>query len=306
MVRIDPSKELSEGETLTDNGLALSPAMAAMCAADSARTVVFIRGLHAAIQNDRNRSLGRPTRVLYAGCGPYATLAVPLMALFPPQELTFTVLDIHERSIESAKAVVNALGLEESVTSYEVVDALCYQVRPDQPPDIIVLEIMNACLEKEPQVAITRHLIDQAPQATLVPTLVRVDANLVDPAKEFSHPPQRVPTPDRDRLRVGTVFELSAETVKQWKRESTTRLPVATLRLPNVFEERFSLMFFTTIQVYKEHRLREYDTGLTAGRIAPVDGRITGGDAVSFYYRLGHHPALVCDSVRHPGRTSEE
>ena len=76
-IRTAPQEDISGGETLTSNGLALSPTMAAMCANDFVRTIQFIRGTHAAIADIRERFPDRPARVLYAGCGPYATLAVP-------------------------------------------------------------------------------------------------------------------------------------------------------------------------------------------------------------------------------------
>jgi predicted RNA methylase len=298
-VRIDTPKDISDGETRTKSGLALSPVMAAMCVQDFARTVVFIRGLHAAVQDTRNQSLDRPTRVLYAGCGPYAVLAVPSMAVFSPQDVKFTILDIHPPSVDSARSVVDTLGLDEHVMSYEVIDAMHYQVQPDKTPDITVMEIMNACLEKEPQVAITRHLLDQAPQMILVPESVRVDAYLVDPSKEFTlvDPQSRLTNTDRDRIFLGTVFELSRETVKLWRSENNALLPAASIQIPDRLENRYSPMLFTNIQVYKDHRLKEHDSGLTMPRVFPYNGPIRRGDTLKFYYRLGSHPALICDSV---------
>ena len=72
-------EDISRGETLTSNGIALSPTMAAMCADDFMRTIKFIRGTHASIVDTREKFPGRPARVLYVGCGPYATLAPPAM-----------------------------------------------------------------------------------------------------------------------------------------------------------------------------------------------------------------------------------
>ena len=95
---------ISGGEILTSNGLAISPTMAAMCAEDFVRTIEFIRGTYAAIADLRNQFPDRPVRVLYIGCGPYATLAVPLMAILPSTEVIFTLLDVHPESVASAKS----------------------------------------------------------------------------------------------------------------------------------------------------------------------------------------------------------
>jgi hypothetical protein len=85
-VRIDTPKDISDGETRTKSGLALSPVMAAMCVQDFARTVVFIRGQ-------------------------YAVLAVPSMAVFSPQEVKFTILDIHPPSEKIRLWLDNAKSL---------------------------------------------------------------------------------------------------------------------------------------------------------------------------------------------------
>ncbi|MBA3350936.1 MAG: hypothetical protein H0U23_00670, partial [Blastocatellia bacterium] len=91
----DTSRDISSGETLTSGGTAISPTMAAMCVDDFARTVQFIRGPHAAIQAVRTKASDRPVRVLYAGCGPWAPLAIPLMTIFAPRDLHFSLIDIH-------------------------------------------------------------------------------------------------------------------------------------------------------------------------------------------------------------------
>ena len=79
--KTSPHDDISKGETRTKHGLAVSPKMAAMCAEDYMRTIRFIRGTHDAILSIRKESPERPVRILYAGCGPHATLCIPLMVL---------------------------------------------------------------------------------------------------------------------------------------------------------------------------------------------------------------------------------
>ena len=104
--------DIAGGETRTPNGLAISPKMAEMCTIDFMRTIKFIRGLHDAISNLKKIITGRPIQILYAGIGPYATLAVPLMSIFSSSEANFTLIDIHPESIESARSVIETLGFE--------------------------------------------------------------------------------------------------------------------------------------------------------------------------------------------------
>jgi len=291
---------ISGGETRTPNGLALSPTMAAMCADDFVRTIEFIRGTHAAIVDIREQFPDRPARVLYVGCGPYATLAVPLMAMFSSTEAIFTLLDIHPESIASAKTIIETLGLSESVESFIVVDAGSYRVSSDQPPDIILIEIMQACLESEPQVAITRHLLKQAPYAILVPEEVRVDLKLVDVSSEFNMTTLEIDrsTTQRDRIFVGSLFVVSREIVSLWDDNAIRRLQAATVQIPDPLEQRYQPMLFTLISIYKNHILTDYDSGLTCPIHLSIEGGFQPGDAIQFHYELGSHPRLIGTNVR--------
>jgi hypothetical protein len=291
--------DISAGETRTSSGLALSPAMAAMCADDFARTIEFIRGTHAAIVDIRKQYPDHPARVLYVGCGPYATLAVPLMAVFSPLEVVFTLLDIHPESIESAKSVVAALGLADSVSHYETMDAGLYQVDPDQPPDVILMEIMQACLSAEPQVALARHLLPQAPRAILIPEEVRIDLALLDPSREFvlDGPEREAGDIQRDRIPVASVFVLNRETVRSWKNIRGNRLPGSAARLPDSLEQRYQPMLFTNIRVYQDHVLKDYDSGLTYPRQFTSGVPAKAGDTIQFHYELGRQPQLKGEVV---------
>ncbi|HQT25929.1 MAG TPA: hypothetical protein PLK99_04945, partial [Burkholderiales bacterium] len=92
---------IDAGESRLDSGLAVSPTAAAMCLREPYRTTAFIRGLGAAIRDAMLPD--RPVRVLYAGCGPYALLALPLMTVFSKEQAVFTLLDIHEQCLNEAK-----------------------------------------------------------------------------------------------------------------------------------------------------------------------------------------------------------
>jgi hypothetical protein len=295
-----PRECIESGETRTRNGLAVSPTMAAMCADDVARTVTFIRGAHAAIAEACRRCPGRPISVLYAGCGPYATLAVPLMSIYDPGEVIFTLLDIHRESVESARSIVESLGLGDFASGFEVADAGSYRILEHEPPDVILLEVMQSCLESEPQVAVTRNLLDQAPGAILVPTEVRIDLELVDLAREFDPDVIRENRDviQRDRIPLGPVFVLNPETVRSWRDIRDNQLPVATVRIPSRLEPRYQPMLFTVITAYEGHVLRDYDSGLSCPRQLRSRGPVGPGDTLRFRYELGAHPRLVAEPSR--------
>ena len=89
------------GDSLLPQGVAINPQAAAFCIKDYTRTVIFIRGVHAAIATLQARLPQQPIRILYAGCGPFATLLLPLLTRFKATELDITLLDIHQRSLNS-------------------------------------------------------------------------------------------------------------------------------------------------------------------------------------------------------------
>lgn len=301
-IRTARHDDISDGETRTSRGLALSPTMAVMCADDYLRTIQFIRGTHDAIKDLQERVTDRPVRVLYVGCGPYATLAVPLMVLFSPAEVVFTLLDIHDESIESAKSILRTLGQTDSVSSFETIDAGLYQISPAAPPDIILMEIMQACLESEPQVALTRHLLEQAPNAVLIPEEVKIDLALVDPSCEFDlHALNEIRLPtQRNRIPIASVFTLNRDTAKAWSDNDTDTLPAGVVQMPEHLEQRYDPMLFTLIRVYKDHLLRDYDSGLTCPRRLSVEGDIGRGDTIQFRYRLGSRPGLIAEVSSRP------
>ena len=290
-------EDISTGETRTPNGLAVSPKIAAMCADDFMRTIQFVRGLHAAILDVNRRYAERPARILYAGCGPYATLAVPLMSVFTAAQVQFSLIDIHSQSIESAKIIVDKLTLTDRVADFKVMDAGAYRVNPDHPPDIILMEIMKSCLDDEPQVAVTRHLLSQAPGAILVPEDVRVELALVNFSAEFDLDDSGKvrADPDRDRILVGSVFTLNRKTVGCWKDSGNDRLAGAMVQLPVYSPTQYQPMLFTTISVYKNHVLRNYDSGLSSPRPLQLDAALGPGDSIQFCYELGQHPALKAE-----------
>lgn len=273
-----------------------------MCVEDYVRTIKFIRGTHAAIVHLRNRVTGRPVRVLYAGCGPRAPLAVPLMALFPPAEAMFTLVDMHSESMASVKSMVAGLGLGRSVAGFVTADATAYRVGADQPPDVILIETMQACLEMEPQVAITRHLLKQAPQAILIPQEVLIELTLLNPSREFTVDGggQNQVFPQRDRIPVGPVFVLNHETAQSWEDRFSERLPALDVRVPDPLAPQYQPMLTTTIRVYGQHVLQDYDSGLTCPRRPWIKGAIQPGATIHFHYELGRHPALKGEVAPHP------
>jgi hypothetical protein len=295
--RIDPTQDIGAGETRLDSGMAISPILAAMCVRQQFRTLAFIRGLAEAIGDTLQQD--RPVRVLYAGCGPYALLAVPLMTFFSHDQVTFTLLDIHQECIDSALSISDSLKLSSHIESAVCIDATRYDIPADRKPDIIVSETMSVCLRNEPQVSIARHLLCQTPEAVMVPQSVSVEMCMMDWIKEHNLMPSdhvgEIPPPKRDRVYLGKIFELDATNIKSWKKIDDDRLPAGRVQIPDSLESRYLPCLLTRITVYGENRLGDYDSSLTIPQLLSEKPIFSGGETVQFHYKLGANPELDYD-----------
>lgn len=277
---------VTSGETRTTAGLALSPSMAAMCIDDYVRTIAFLRGVHEAVESI---DVDRRVRVLYVGCGPLATIVAPLLTILDPDRWTCRWIDIHDESVACARRVAATLDRSTVVEDVSHGDALELHLEPEALPDVIVLEILQAALEHEPQVALTRHLLGQAPRALLVPE--RIDVSL-----EWTDVGARVAgEDDAHRVDLGTAFtvdrEITARTVEGG------RLEGATLALPDPLPPAGQPMLCTRLQVFGAQTLGDFESGLTVPRILPGPSTLVAGAQLRFRYRLGDAPGLEVEAI---------
>lgn len=275
---------IGDGQSWLDSGLAVSPVTAALCAREFLRSAAFIQGAARAVEAAAARCGERPVRVLYAGCGPFAFLLLPLLALWPADRARFTMLDIHAEALAPARRLVAALGLEAAVEDWVQADAAACRLAPDALPDVIVSETMSAALKREPQVAITRNLLGQAPGASMVPAEVRVDCVLCerpDPG-----------TPWRESTPLGQVFALNATAVAAWDAAPDGTLPAAAITLPAALAPCNTLRLLTEITVFGDIVLRQGDCSLNTPRFLDGKPGFEGGQQVRFCYRLGADPGI--------------
>jgi hypothetical protein len=293
--------------TWLPSGEAISPRDAARCVLDFRRTSRFLRGLHAAILEVRGRFPGATTEILYAGCGPFAPLAVPLTSRFSPDEIRFTLLDVHERSLNGARRVFQALGKSAFVRDTIRCDAASYRHGAPHAVHVVVVEAMQAALEKEPQVAITLNLAPQlCPGGIFLPERITVDCCLCDVAKEFPALPAGADAPDslpagaagRGRVHLGRVLDLTAGGCRDPSASSSgnehgwASLPPTLLHVPEHVDGELHLMLLTAITVFGSIALDEHESGLTTPRVLFDAGKMRGGQALAFEYHLGDRPGF--------------
>ncbi|HEX3068282.1 MAG TPA: hypothetical protein VHX14_06885 [Thermoanaerobaculia bacterium] len=272
--------DLETGGRSLPSGLALSPALAANCTNDARRTAVFLRGLHAAIRAARRRFPGQRLEVVYAGTGPFAPLAVPLMSFLSPNDLQFTLIDIHEHSMANLRSLVDHLGFTGFVRDFLVMDATDYQHPHGTPLHIVLTETMQRALSCEPQVAILRRL---APQLTrggfFLPQEVRVDLSI---GGSLLVAGLAVPA--------GRVMTLTTRTAAV-RSDSNGRFPAHTIRMPSVLPAGMPTLR-TEVRVFGRHVLREFESGLTTPDVLWDLNGLAGNEDVSFWYQLGERPGI--------------
>ena len=146
----------------TAHGSAIGTFWAARCIREVLRTQRFSRGLYSSVLKMVNQGK-KPVHVLYAGTGPFAALALPVMMLLAPEDVQFTFLEINPESITKLKEVINLFDLDPYVKNIHQCDAAVWEVSSSEI-DIVISETMNRALITEPQVAIMLNLASQLPK----------------------------------------------------------------------------------------------------------------------------------------------
>ena len=241
-------------------GKALSPLEAARCIPDYIRTQKFIKGLYLAVKAALHRFPDRPVHLLYAGTGPYATLALPLTVLFSPEELQMTLLEIYPESFQALQTTIDAFGIRPFVRNAEMVDATTYC--PAEPVHVLVTETMNQGLGKEPQVAITQHLASfLVPAGILVPASVKVVAGVMTPSMGSDLKLSEEANPAKERSEdIALLMELDQTAPARFQ----NGFPVTTVSITPALANKYSSLFlFTRIHVFGSEYITDGQSILT-------------------------------------------
>ena len=254
---IDLGSEESVGHTDTGQGVAIGATWAALCVDDLVRTKRFVSGLYRAVTDVAHRRPG-PVHVLYAGTGPFATLALPLMTRFTPDQLQFTCLEINDNSYLAVRQLFNRLGVEDYIAEVTLADAAAYRIDSALPVDIMLSETMQYCLTEEMQVPIALNLMAQLPPETIMipERITLLLATLEDDFDQAVH------------TDLGTIFTVDRASLTGYRpRPSTTDFPTVHLSVPLATVDTGPLAIRTLIDVYGGYGLTDYESGLTIPNI---------------------------------------
>ncbi|MBX2827114.1 MAG: hypothetical protein KTR22_03085 [Flavobacteriaceae bacterium] len=295
---LDFATEDARSSIYLENGKAIGPAWAGACIDDIVRTKRFVRGLKKAVDDVKKRKKSEPVSVLYSGTGPFATLVLPLIAVFKPEEVQFVLLEINPVSFESVQQVFKAFNAEDYVTEYLNEDACTIALSNPEQFDVVVVECLQHALAREPQVAITHNLMSQCREdVILIPKSITLHISLLNSAKEIEALTQDHSIDVTDyRMDSKAVFVLDKDIINsvQAPLHPEFSFPKETVRFPEKVVQRMNALAITTlIHTYAEEHISYKESGLTIPKtIKRLDGFNTEL-IVDAQYRLGKDPELV-------------
>ncbi|KZY29499.1 MULTISPECIES: hypothetical protein [unclassified Oleiphilus] len=293
-ITASPAFDAWASDSYLPQGLAICSEAAAQCTLDHQRSITFIQAVNAAISDTLANSIDQPIKILYAGCGPYATLLLPLLTQFCSDEIEPYFLDIHQESLDSVERLLQAFELTK-YSSHLVNANACEYQHPDTL-DIIISETMQKSLEHEPQVEITANLADQLkPHGIFIPQSINVSLELkvvknnsADSANATFYP-------------VARLIDLTPKHAVKYCAEAKNNSSNAELSfyccsftLPKQnLSGRHSLFQTTTIQAYKDYILSNGDCDLSLPRPCLEISQLNGEATYEVSYALGGYPKFV-------------
>jgi len=299
-IRPDPSFDAWAEDALLENGVAINPQAAAQCVLDYQRSITYIRGIYAAISKLKILFPDTPLEILYAGCGPFATLLLPLLVKFRTGELNIHLLDIHQRSLDSAELLLIQLGFRNHAVHTIKADA-CQYKHPSKL-HLVIAETMQKSLEQEPQFAVTANLAPQLlPTGVFIPQNINVTLCLANLKyeKKMAYQPKNSDTKNLEkRYPLATVFSLSPEHAADQMQNAKYRphtkaleLDSITVVIPSVAGiAGLDAALFTRITVFEEYCLDDYESEITLPLKCHELQPLTGGEHFRVSYQLGSYP----------------
>lgn len=260
----DMEKVENRDDIQHSNGIAIGPIWAALCLREVMRTKNFIKGLLEAVSDKLSEQPDRPLLICYAGTGPFATLALPVMASFAPSQIQFLLIEIHEASHLMMQQVIQKLDMEAYVSCYLQEDASTTQLPHAEKVDILVTETMQQALAREQQVPITLNLLQQLREdVILIPERIQLDLALFHHDHFRTRKSETLETSYCER--VSRIFAISKEDIQKHGYQPDMEHTQASLaRLSREQLKKFSdLVLLTEIQVYRDIHLTINQCSLT-------------------------------------------
>ncbi len=273
----------------TENGLAISTNAAAFCTIDYMRTRTFLLGIKKAIEDCLVINPNKPVELLYAGTGPFATLAIPLLPYFTTAQLQLILLEINANTIGYLKNVLNKLGIENYIKDIVQCDASSYVFDGDIQPHIIVSETMKPALYKEPQLMVMTNLVKQCTQVPIIiPQTISVDLASIN-------------TTNKGISVLNNLIEFNIDTALALAKAANNipifneGIQINVGRNNKTTKDRVSLL--TTINTYEKYSLDYKESSLTLPCFMDKLNISDKDVILKVKYNFGEKPGLVFEKI---------
>lgn len=289
--------EANRDNIMLNHGLAIGPAWAARCLDDIMRTKRFVRGVFLAVSQVITEKK-QPVHILYSGTGPFATLVLPLLSCFTPEEIQFTLIEVNPISFKHVQNVFKSFGAESYLKNVILEDATKIKLADAKEIDVIVIECLQHALAKEPQVAITNNLVKQCRKdVLLIPEEISLQLSLINKTVEYNN---EVLDSEKSKIKSNRVdkkvFELSKNSMLQSRLngEDYFLFPEKETRFHSseIGNNNF-LAVSTTIKTFGNEILKKDESGLTIPFIYSEIDKNKGDMVVSTQYEVSDSPKLL-------------
>ncbi|MGB1216683.1 MAG: hypothetical protein ACPG5P_02335 [Saprospiraceae bacterium] len=290
LTKFSPNDIEKNKDVFLEKGMALSPNMAALCIKDISRTIKFVWGLDEAIQDSLKEKPKKPVKILYAGSGPFATLALPIMSRYSHKEVQFTFVEINPESVSFLNRTLSLLGFQKYCSKIIQEDATT--VHLEEQYDILLSETMQYALLKEPQVSIALHLSQfLSPKGKLIPESIEVDLGLVNMKIRHEHSMTLDSQFEKKDyyLFLEKILHLNADFVKDFSKKSNFKNHKVDVGIRNQSSDN-SLCLMTKITTYNKHTIEHWDSGLTVPKTLAYSLSVNQPQRFSIQYYISDNP----------------
>jgi len=289
---------LGSQETTSRFGKALAAVDAGNCLVDHLRTRLFLKAVDAQI---RDLARAGTVKVLYAGCGPFATLMLPLLGRLGDLDLRIEAWDCHRDSVDALGRIMSALAIPPDRLIVRQADALTAWPVMTTAPNLIIAEVMQRALTREPQVAIMARLGRDFPKARFVPRQIDLRLIAMDPGVEFSFDQQ---TPERVRVDLGWAPVFVPNLLGQdpvvcagLDQAGDALAFAGDLTVPELPSGCDTLAVLTRVELGNGLELGDYDSGITQPLLMQQAGRLKTGQRLRCGYRMSADPGPVVERL---------
>jgi hypothetical protein len=305
---LDTEGEVYRDDNKLQSGKAIGAAWAALCIKDLLRTKKFMDGLYHAVRLVQQNKPGHKTHIIYAGTGPFATLLLPLIARFGPDEIECTLMEVNEPTLALLQRTIDTFGLQPYIRSLVCADAVTYTLPAGTRADILLSETMQMALKKEPQVAIFSNLIHQLnDDCLIIPEKITIEAALVHEGRRSRMRQGEKIEKEKVIYPLGKVFELTKQLLHDHplpKPPAEYIFPAKQIELSaHIIHEFPFLHLMTRIQVFDNDILEWEECTLTGSlRLVHFTEQDNTPASVSFHYATGAVPGIrysLCQEPRH-------